>query len=165
MPYIIFWLYLYFLNILYFFKFSCTNIFHRRSLCTFYKACAQPMSGVVTKLRRLSLAGLKPRISPVNSFKMHMHGFRKMHFTWCFLVGVCSRGLPTGDPSLQPQCCAIFYRQNALLQRDVVVTFCATTGQLVVSPPWYRFNEAWPKWQSLKNVLHEIIFASWFETK
>ena len=36
---IIFWLYLYFLNILYFFKYSCTNIFHRRSLCTFY-ACS-----------------------------------------------------------------------------------------------------------------------------
>ena len=33
---IIFWLYLYFLNILNFFKYSCTNIFHRRSLCTFY---------------------------------------------------------------------------------------------------------------------------------
>ena len=33
---IIFWLYLYFLNILYFFKYSCTNILHRRSLCTFY---------------------------------------------------------------------------------------------------------------------------------
>ena len=31
-----FWLYLYFLNILYFFKYSCTNIFHKRSLCTFY---------------------------------------------------------------------------------------------------------------------------------
>ena len=31
-----FWLYLYFLNILYFFKYSCTNIFHRRSFCTFY---------------------------------------------------------------------------------------------------------------------------------
>ena len=33
---IIFRLYLYFLNILYFFKYSCTIIFHRRSLCTFY---------------------------------------------------------------------------------------------------------------------------------
>ena len=33
---IIFWLYLYLLNILYFFKYCCTNIFHRRSLCTFY---------------------------------------------------------------------------------------------------------------------------------
>ena len=33
---IIFWLYLYLLNFLYFFKYSCTNIFHRRSLCTFY---------------------------------------------------------------------------------------------------------------------------------
>ena len=33
---IIFWLYLYFLIILCFFKYSCTNIFHRRSLCTFY---------------------------------------------------------------------------------------------------------------------------------
>ena len=33
---IIFWLYLHFLNILYFFKYSCTNIFHRRSFCTFY---------------------------------------------------------------------------------------------------------------------------------
>ena len=31
-----YWLYLYFLNILYFFKYFCTNIFHRRSLCTFY---------------------------------------------------------------------------------------------------------------------------------
>ena len=31
-----FLLYLYFLNNLYFFKYSCTNIFHRRSLCTFY---------------------------------------------------------------------------------------------------------------------------------
>ena len=30
-----FWLYLYFSNILYFFKYSCTNIFHRRSRCTF----------------------------------------------------------------------------------------------------------------------------------
>ena len=33
---IIFWLYLYFLNFLYFFKYSCTNFFHRRSLCTVY---------------------------------------------------------------------------------------------------------------------------------
>ena len=31
-----FWLYLYLFNILYFFKYSCTNIFHRHSLCTFY---------------------------------------------------------------------------------------------------------------------------------
>ena len=31
-----FWLYLYFLNIPYFFKYSCSNIFHRRSLCAFY---------------------------------------------------------------------------------------------------------------------------------
>ena len=31
-----FLVYLYFLNILYFFKYSCTYIFHRRSLCTFY---------------------------------------------------------------------------------------------------------------------------------
>ena len=36
---IMFWLYLYFLNILYFFKYSCTNIFHRRSLFTFYFYC------------------------------------------------------------------------------------------------------------------------------
>ena len=34
--YLIFWLYLYFLNILYFFKYSCTNIFHRRSPCILY---------------------------------------------------------------------------------------------------------------------------------
>ena len=34
---IIFWLYLYFINILYCFKKSCTNIFHRRSFCTFNK--------------------------------------------------------------------------------------------------------------------------------
>ena len=35
---IIVWLYLYLilLNILYFFKYSCINIFHRRSLCTSY---------------------------------------------------------------------------------------------------------------------------------
>ena len=32
----IFWLYLYLLSILYFSMYSCTNIFHRRSLCTFY---------------------------------------------------------------------------------------------------------------------------------
>ena len=31
-----FWLYLYFLNIVYFSEYSCNNIFHRRSLCTFY---------------------------------------------------------------------------------------------------------------------------------
>ena len=31
-----FWLYLYFLNILNCFKYSCTNIFHRRSPCNFY---------------------------------------------------------------------------------------------------------------------------------
>ena len=31
-----FLLYLYFLNILYFFKYAWTDIFHRRSLCTFY---------------------------------------------------------------------------------------------------------------------------------
>ena len=39
---IIFWLYLYFLNILYFLENSCTNILHRRSPCTFYyiKLCA-----------------------------------------------------------------------------------------------------------------------------
>ena len=36
---IIFWLYLYLLNIFYFFKYSCINIFHRRSLCTFYWIC------------------------------------------------------------------------------------------------------------------------------
>ena len=33
---IMFWLYFYFLNILYFFRYSCTNIFHRRTPCTFY---------------------------------------------------------------------------------------------------------------------------------
>ena len=33
---IIFLIYLYFLNILYFFKYSCTNNFHRRSPCTLY---------------------------------------------------------------------------------------------------------------------------------
>ena len=33
---IICWLYLYFLDILYLCKYSCTNILHRRSLCTFY---------------------------------------------------------------------------------------------------------------------------------
>ena len=32
-----FWLYLYFLNMFYFFKYSCTNILHRRSHCTFYE--------------------------------------------------------------------------------------------------------------------------------
>ena len=31
-----FWLYLYFLNILYVFNYSCTNIFQTRSLCIFY---------------------------------------------------------------------------------------------------------------------------------
>ena len=31
-----FWLYLYLFNILYFFKYSCTNNFHRHGLCTFY---------------------------------------------------------------------------------------------------------------------------------
>ena len=30
------WLYLYFLNILFFFKYSCTNTLHRLSPCTFY---------------------------------------------------------------------------------------------------------------------------------
>ena len=35
---IIFWLYLYFLNILYCFKYSCADIFHRRSFCTFNKS-------------------------------------------------------------------------------------------------------------------------------
>ena len=34
---IILWLYLYFLNILYFFKYYCTNIFHRHNVCTFYQ--------------------------------------------------------------------------------------------------------------------------------
>ena len=42
---IIFWLYLYFLNILYFFKYSCTNIFHRRSLCNFYMDQCQSHHG------------------------------------------------------------------------------------------------------------------------
>ena len=41
---IIFWLYLYFLNILYFFKYSCTNIFYRRSICTFYSIIMQDCS-------------------------------------------------------------------------------------------------------------------------
>ena len=31
-----FWLYLYFLNIIYFFMYSCTITFNRRSICTFY---------------------------------------------------------------------------------------------------------------------------------
>ena len=34
---IVFWLYPYFLNIIYFLKYSCSNIFHRRSLWTFYQ--------------------------------------------------------------------------------------------------------------------------------
>ena len=33
-----------FLNILYFFKYSCTNIFHRRSLYTFYQVMHEKMS-------------------------------------------------------------------------------------------------------------------------
>ena len=46
-----FWLYLYFLNIvLYFFKYDCTNIFHRRSLCTFYIAWAIDIESICTKI-------------------------------------------------------------------------------------------------------------------
>ena len=44
---IIFWLYLHFLNILNFFKYSCTFIFHRRSLCTFYYAKRCRCCGVI----------------------------------------------------------------------------------------------------------------------
>ena len=44
---IIFWLYLYFLNILYFFKYSYTNIFHRRSLCTFYMNQARSAANIL----------------------------------------------------------------------------------------------------------------------
>ena len=40
-----FWLYLYFQNVLYFFKYSCTNIFHRRSLYTFYQNLHQLHAG------------------------------------------------------------------------------------------------------------------------
>ena len=52
---IIFWLYLYFLNILYFFKHSCTNIFHRRSLCTFYQNCRWNSLAVWQKIGLLRL--------------------------------------------------------------------------------------------------------------
>ena len=45
---IIFWLYLYFLNILYFIKYSCTNIFHRRSLCTFWNSVDDATSHVTS---------------------------------------------------------------------------------------------------------------------
>ena len=48
---IIFWLYLYFLNILYFFKHPCTNIFHRRSLCTFYFTKKGTVAYITKKLR------------------------------------------------------------------------------------------------------------------
>ena len=43
---IILGLYFYFLNILYFFKYSCTNIFHRRSLCTFYEYSWNPSTNI-----------------------------------------------------------------------------------------------------------------------
>ena len=43
------WLYLSFLNIIYFFKYSCTNIFHRRSLYTFYHMWIQ--AGVTVRKR------------------------------------------------------------------------------------------------------------------
>ena len=44
-------LYLYFLNIvLYFFKYDCINIFHRRSLCTFYIVWAIDIESICTKI-------------------------------------------------------------------------------------------------------------------
>ena len=66
---IILWLYLYFINTLYFFKYSCTNIFHRRSLCTFYhedlKASIYQADGRLTvRSRDVS----KPRNSGSNFF-------------------------------------------------------------------------------------------------
>ena len=52
------YIYLYFLNILYFFNYSCTNIFHRRSLYTFY---------IYTSWRVLLSIGL------CNNFQWHMN--------------------------------------------------------------------------------------------
>ena len=40
----IFWLYLYFLDIIYSFKYSCPNILHKRSPCTFYKGMSVVLS-------------------------------------------------------------------------------------------------------------------------
>ena len=68
---IIIWLYLHFLNILYFFKYSCTNIFHRRSLCTFY------WKYVIRKdtqwLWYLSNAGLKFWYDGEKHHQLHAH--------------------------------------------------------------------------------------------
>ena len=58
---IIFRLYLYFMNILYFFKFCCTNIFHRRSLYTFY-LMSQHSAHLVGILSSLALMIIKMTI-------------------------------------------------------------------------------------------------------
>ena len=48
---IMFWLYPYFLDIIYFIKYSCINIFHRRSLCVFYLNMGLYMAGIKSWLR------------------------------------------------------------------------------------------------------------------
>ena len=58
---IIFLLYLYFLNIFNFFKYSCINIFHRRSLCTFYMAKSPLGSTNHNNSRKPILTRSRPR--------------------------------------------------------------------------------------------------------
>ena len=43
-----------FLNILYFFKYSCTNIFHRRSLYAFYSNTMKSLENCTKKLRNVT---------------------------------------------------------------------------------------------------------------
>ena len=57
---IIFWLYLYFLNILNLSKYSCTNIPHRRSPCTFYGGWIQAARGLALQPLGWVPYGFKP---------------------------------------------------------------------------------------------------------
>ena len=49
------WLYLHYLNIPNFFMYSCTNIFQRRSLCTFFKSKQRLMAKEITVVKLLPI--------------------------------------------------------------------------------------------------------------
>ena len=68
---IIFWLYLYILNIL-FFKYSCTNIFHRRSLCTFYRRIKNDLIIIFTKRAPCSILSILSQIVEHTEIDEHL---------------------------------------------------------------------------------------------
>ena len=117
-----------FLNILYFFKYSCTNIFHRRSLYTFYWKYNSKLTHCVIYNTHIYMHGIGDFGQHSMDEVVALPWWRHQMETFSALLALCEGNPPVsgGFPS----------------QRSVTRCFCAFFDLCLNKPGWANNRDA-----------------------